>query len=492
MDDSDYTSAESSGISDGEVGEDEKEDSDNESIASEEIHAGKQPATELPITGATNADHHHYHHHKKKKKNRKISIKNAFRRGRHANKALEDLRRLLEEAIQSNLLLTSDDHEIDPTEFSMWGIPLLPSKGHDCTDAILLKFLKSRDWKVPDAYEMLCRTLVWRRREKIDGILEEKMDTGTIADKMVFSDRTDREGRTLCYNLYGSLIDPDFYKAVFGTEKSKEEFIRWRIQILERIIRTKFKFQKPVTGELEGGRSGGDVVSLIEISDLKNLPANGMKNLVPMAKKMLSIFQEHYPDIIYRNAMQGFLNQHCSAGTRKKFVVERSNRITSRLLKYIEPQNIPIQYGGLKRDEDEFSLDDVRVFATIIKGGQQGKIEIPINEVHVTIVWDLMVVGSEVVCKGEFVPYDEGSYKVLIHKEGKVRETIRNSYYINEPGKIIITIKNSNLRRKRVFWRYRCKTTLPAYCYLCLVLDKSSDNRTLGADPRRDQRRPDL
>lgn len=48
----------------------------------------------------------------------------------------------------------------------------------------------------------------------------------------------------------------------------------------------------------------------------------------------------------------------------------------------MEPHNIPVQYGGLKRKNDEeFPADDANVLGTVIKGGQNGKIEIPAFEV---------------------------------------------------------------------------------------------------------------
>lgn len=85
-----------------------------------------------------------------------------------------------------------------------------------------------------------------------------------------------------------------------------------------------------------------------------------------------------------------------------------------------------------------------------------------------TILWDLTVVGWDVSYKEEFVPDDEGSYKVLlqIHKEKKGGESVRNSFYIREPGKIVITIDNFMLKRKKVLYRYKTKPTVPMYVFL--------------------------
>jgi phosphatidylinositol transfer protein SFH5 len=80
-----------------------------------------------------------------------------------------------------------------------------------------------------------------------------------------------------------------------------------------------------------------------------------------------------------------------------------------------------------------------------------------------TLVWDVSVVGWEVTYKEEFVPDDEGSYTVLIQKEKRLEETIRNSYYVSEPGKVLITIINRTVKKKRLFHRSKSKPTIPLY-----------------------------
>lgn len=82
-----------------------------------------------------------------------------------------------------------------------------------------------------------------------------------------------------------------------------------------------------------------------------------------------------------------------------------------------------------------------------------------------TVVWEVMVVGWEVSYKDEFIPEDEGSYKILLHKEEKISKCVRNSFYINEPGKIYISIKNATYIRKKAFIRLKTKLTLPLYMY---------------------------
>lgn len=82
-----------------------------------------------------------------------------------------------------------------------------------------------------------------------------------------------------------------------------------------------------------------------------------------------------------------------------------------------------------------------------------------------TVVWDMTVVGWDVSYKEEFIPEDEGSYKILLEKGQKMGGSVRNSFYINEPGKIAITVGNATYKRKRVLYRFRSKPTVPMYVF---------------------------
>lgn len=73
------------------------------------------------------------------------------------------------------------------------------------------------------------------------------------------------------------------------------------------------------------------------------------------------------------------------------------------------------------------------------------------------MIWDLTVVGWEVSYKEEFIPTDDGSYTIIIQKEKKMdstEEPVRNTFRNNEPGKVVLTIKNNSKKKKRAFYRY--------------------------------------
>lgn len=74
----------------------------------------------------------------------------------------------------------------------------------------------------------------------------------------------------------------------------------------------------------------------------------------------------------------------------------------------------------------------------------------------------MIILGWEVNYREEFLPSDEGSYGLIIQRDRKlgVQEgSIRNSFKNNEPGKVVIVVENSSLKKKRVLYRYKTKNS---------------------------------
>lgn len=81
----------------------------------------------------------------------------------------------------------------------------------------------------------------------------------------------------------------------------------------------------------------------------------------------------------------------------------------------------------------------------------------------VTLTWDITVIGYEVTYREEFVPDDDCSYKILL-QEKRMGESMRNSFYIREPGKIVISIVNASYTKKKAFYRYKSRANnVPIY-----------------------------
>ncbi|GMI66442.1 hypothetical protein HRI_000313500 [Hibiscus trionum] len=386
-------------------------------------------------------------------------------------KALVEFRCRVEESILGNSLLGKPGSKVsreeraeaieELKEIKLWGVPLLPSKRHEGTNIVLMKFLKAKGYKVHEAFEMLQRTLKWRKEFKADEIVEENM--GLDFDNLAYINSRDKEGHPLYYNMYGALKDKQILQKILGSEEKREKFLRWRVQNMEKAIK-------------ELNFEAGGTNSIVQIIDLKNSSGQTTKELRSVSRKSWKLLQDHYPDLIHQNIIINvplwFYISHVFSSRLKaqrknsRIVIARPGKVTSTLLKFIPPENLPVEYGGLKREnDDEFSSED-RVSVVKAKANTTEHIHIPTPKVGVTMVWDLTVVGSwDVSYKEEFIPDDEGSYKVLIEneKDKKKGGSVRNSFYISEPGKIVISIGNLLLKKKKVLYRYKTKPTVPMY-----------------------------
>lgn len=134
--------------------------------------------------------------------------------------------------------------------------------------------------------------------------------------------------------------------------------------------------------------------------------------------------------------------------------------------RYIAPEHLPAEYGGLRRNNDQDFTADDKVLEFKIRANSVSTIEFPVHETGVTIMWDITVVGWDVTCKEEFVPDDEGSYVILLQNQNVVGDSTRNSFYISEPGKIMITVENGNFKKKKMYYRTKTRVTVPMFILL--------------------------
>lgn len=362
--------------------------------------------------------------------------------------ALQELKVRLTEAI--------DNNELDG-KVCLWGIPLLHTMEDERTDVLLLKFLRPRDFKVLETFTMLKNTILWRKCFGTDNILEE--DLGDQWNGVAYMRGHDKEGHPVCYNAYGVFQDEDLYNITFGDDDKSGRFLRWRIQLIEKGIQ-KLSF-KP-----EG------INSMVQITDLKNSSGlSKFRGLQQSIKKTLPIIEDNYPEFIAKkifvNASRWYIAfftmiyPFLTQEAKSKFVVTSPARVTETLFRYILPEYVPVQYGGLSRENDTiFSAADGGVSEIFIKAGLKQIIDIPATKVGSTLVWDITVLGWEVTYGEEFVPNTEGSYTILIQETNKMaadEKPVRNSFKIPELGKVTLTIENTSSKKKRVVYRTKVK-----------------------------------
>ncbi|KAF8394854.1 hypothetical protein HHK36_018791 [Tetracentron sinense] len=328
---------------------------------------------------------------------------------------------------------------------SMWGIPLLG--GDERADVILLKFLRARDFRVQDSLAMLKKCLAWRIEFEADTIVEEDLGFKELEGVVAYMHGYDKEGHPVCYNDYGLFRDKEMYERIFGDEEKLKRFLRWRVQVLERGIN--LLHFKP-----------GGVNSLIQVTDLKDMPK---RELRVVSKQILSLFQDNYPEMVarkvfinvpwYFSMLYSMFSPFLTQRTKSKFVISKEGNVAETLYKYVKPENIPVQYGGLSRPGDLQNGPSKPASEFTVKGGEKVNIQIDGIEAGATISWDIVVGGWDIEYSAEFVPSGEGSYIIAIEKARTIpasEEPVHNSFTSKEAGGMVLSIDNTISRRRKV------------------------------------------
>ncbi|KAK1284789.1 Patellin-6 [Acorus calamus] len=333
------------------------------------------------------------------------------------------------------------------THSSLWGIPLSPSAADDRTDVLLLKFLRARDFNAQDSLSMLTKSLQWRDSFKADSILSEDIGFKELEGVVAYMSGCDREGHPVCYNAYGVFKEKGVYERVFGDDEKFERFLRWRVQVLERGI-SLLQF-KP-----------GGVNSIIQVTDLKDMPK---RELRVASNQILALFQDNYPELVaktifinvpwYFSVLYSMFSPFLTQRTKSKFVIAREGCVVETLYKYIRPEYVPVQYGGLSRPGDLQAGPPKSASEFTVKGGEKVNLEIEGIEGGATITWDIVVGGWDLDYGAEYEPSAEDGYTVTIEKTRRISpsdEPVHNSYTSREPGKMVLSIDNTGSRRRKV------------------------------------------
>ncbi|CAN0927623.1 PATL6 [Linum grandiflorum] len=248
----------------------------------------------------------------------------------------------------------------------------------------------------------------WIKEFGADSVVEEDLGFKELEGVVAYMQGFDREGHPVCYNAYGVFKDKELYEKVFGDDEKLNNFLRWRVQVLERGIN--LLHFKP-----------NGVNSIIQVTDMKDMP-----------KKELRVASNHI--FVLYSMFSPFLTQR----TKSKFVISKEGNVAETLYKFIKPEDVPVQCEGLSRPGDLHNDPPKPASEFSIKGGEKVNIQIE---------------GIEVECSAEFVPNSEGSYTIAVEKSRKVgcnEEAIHNSYTAREGGKMVLSVDNSVFRRRKV------------------------------------------
>ncbi|KAL6631020.1 hypothetical protein ACP70R_028360 [Stipagrostis hirtigluma subsp. patula] len=346
-----------------------------------------------------------------------------------------------------------------PDPISIWGVPLnpappapagdgAPAAPDERADVVLLKFLRARDFRVRDAHAMLLRCAAWRAEFGADAVVDEDLGFKDLEGVVAYMHGWDREGHPVCYNAYGVFRDRDMYERAFGDGDRLARFLRWRVPVMERGVRALSL------------RPGG-VNAIIQVTDLKDMPK---RELRAASNQILSLFQDNYPEMVarkvfinvpwYFSVLFSMISPFLTERTKSKFVIAREGNVAETLYKFIRPELVPVQYGGLSRAGELENGPPKPASEFTIKGGEKVFLEIDGIEAGATITWDLVVGGWDLEYGAEYVPAAADSYTLCVEKTRSVpataEEPVHNAFTAREAGKMVLSIDNSGSRKRKV------------------------------------------
>jgi hypothetical protein len=337
----------------------------------------------------------------------------------------------------------------------LWGVPLLDTKGDERTNVILLKFLRAKDFKVDEACTMLEKTVKWRQSFLATTIREKKLQSNL--NECFYMQGKDKDGHPVCYNIWGAFHDnPDLFDKMLGNDsKMKNNFLRWRVQLLEKGIK-----------ELDF--TPGGTSAILQVNDLKNIPLL-KKEMRDAVHNVIDLLKDNYPELMVKNvflnppwyfsALYNLINPFITPRMKSKIFLARPGQIFNS----IAPEDVPVQYGGFARSNDaEFTGAESSVEELTINAGQKKSIEIALEQAGSTAVWDLSVIGWDVSYGAEFTPTATESHDTIPEKTKKllsVEQTMRGTFNCQEPGKLLLHINNNSAskKEKHVFYRFKVK-----------------------------------
>jgi len=194
------------------------------------------------------------------------------------NKALEQLRKLIQEAF--------DSYELGHIhgEATMWGVPIL---GNERSDLVILRFLRTKNFEALDAFAMIKNALLWRQGFCIESLLEQ--DLGSEYEKVMFTNGYDKEGYPVWYLVLEECLKDPSISSNTGTQW---KLLRWLIQFAEKNIR-KLNF------------SLSSISSFHLVIDLNNSSYYEYRNLYKVIYKFLELLNDNYPESVAKQVLDG-------------------------------------------------------------------------------------------------------------------------------------------------------------------------------------------
>ncbi|KAK3294163.1 CRAL-TRIO domain-containing protein [Chaetomium fimeti] len=247
-----------------------------------------------------------------------------------------------------------------------------PPPSHD--DQTLLRFLRARKWVVNDAYQQFKDTEAWRQANHLN-VLYDTIDVDAYEQTRrlypQWTGRRDRRGIPL-YLFQIRHLDSKtvsaYEKASESANVSKAETDGSTPQRLLRLFalyENLTRFAQPLCTELTDREHAGTPITLsTNIVDVSQVSLRMFWNLKAHMQAASTLATAHYPETLDRifiigapyffSTVWGWIKRWFDPITVSKIFILSAAEVRPTLEAFIEPRNIPKQYGG----ELEFEFFD--------------------------------------------------------------------------------------------------------------------------------------
>ncbi|RAH73699.1 CRAL/TRIO domain protein [Aspergillus aculeatinus CBS 121060] len=229
----------------------------------------------------------------------------------------------------------------------MWGVTLKDFNDIPTVN-VLIKFLRANEGNVKLAEEQLTKALQWRKEMNPIALTEGQYNAEKFSGLGYVTKYTEANGQEVIvtWNIYGSVKNVD---ATFG---DSDEFIRWRVALMELAVKDMKLGEATTVIDYEGE----DPYQMIQVHDYLNVSFLRLNpNIRAATKKTIEVFATAYPELLREKffvnvpAIMGWMfaamKVFLSKNTTRKFHPISNGANLAREFPALKDQ-FPHSYGG--------------------------------------------------------------------------------------------------------------------------------------------------
>ncbi|KKZ59015.1 hypothetical protein EMCG_00880 [[Emmonsia] crescens] len=280
---------------------------------------------------------------------------------------------------------------------------------HD--DSTLLRFLRARKFDVKGAVDQFRATEEWRKTNQIDALYQNfDVDSYEEARKVYpqWTGRRDRRGIPIYVFVIRNLNSKNMAAYSSGASSSKTSTTHASSKVPARLLRlfalyeNMIRFVLPLCSDLERPHPESPIVNTTNIVDISGVGLKQFWNLKGHMQDASLLATSHYPETLDRifiigapaffPTVWGWIKRWFDPVTTSKIFILSASEVQPTLSTFMEPCNIPKQYGGaLDWDWGDMpSLDEpAKELAGVLTHiGEMGVKDIPAADLATAVVSD--------------------------------------------------------------------------------------------------------